>query len=259
MNQKPKHETPDPGWEHYELWKRVQESTMLLASKFNSVINIGGVDAVELYAYGSILGAAIEREVVRCLNDLRRIWDRDSKYAPYSFMRQAQTYPDVILTDDRSPDRTPDRILLGIELKSWYVLAKEGEPSFRFKTNIGACPPQDLLVLVPWYLSNILSGMPMILDPYVESTRYLARYRNCWWRNTRQSSGNVTIEEPTGVRPYPGARENISDSPADDKGNNFGRIARTNLLDDFKGKTDNAVVSGIRVAEWRNFFKAQKT
>ena len=39
--------------------------------------------------------------------------------------------------------------LLGIELKGWYVLSKEGEPSGRYKVTPAACAPQDLLVIVP--------------------------------------------------------------------------------------------------------------
>lgn len=38
----------------------------------------------------------------------------------------------------------------------------------------------------------------MIHDPFVESTRYLARCRSYWWKRTRQSRGGVTINEPQG-------------------------------------------------------------
>ena len=39
---------------------------------------------------------------------------------------------------------------MGIELKGWYVLAKEKEPSFRYKVTPAVCAPADLLVVVPW-------------------------------------------------------------------------------------------------------------
>jgi hypothetical protein len=49
---------------------------------------------------------------------------------------------------------------MGIELKGWYVLAKEKEPSFRYKVTLTVCAPADLLVVVPWALSNVISGRP---------------------------------------------------------------------------------------------------
>lgn len=104
------------------------------------------------------------------------------------FKRQAQTFPDVVLASSGKSE-----IVLGIELKSWYVLAKEGEPSFRFKTNVAACPAQDFMILVPWHLSNVLSGRSTILEPYVGATRYFARYRNYWWEHMRRAGGDVEI------------------------------------------------------------------
>lgn len=248
----PADEAPSEEWEYFRLWKRVRETIAMLKKEFKSTVEIGGLHATELYSFGEALGFTIEEEVVRCLNSLRHVWDPGNVYASLTFSRQAQTFPDVVLADSRAPK---DRIVLGIELKSWYVLAKEGEPSFRFKTNVAACPIQDFLILVPWHLSNVLSGRPVILDPYVGSTNYFARYRNYWWKHKRTTRGNAEIHEPPDVSPYPNARDNISDEPADDKGDNFGRISRIGLMDEYIEELDETAVSGIRVSDWRKFFR----
>ena len=54
----------------------------------------------------------------------------------------------------------------------WKV--KEGEPSFRFTVSPTVCNPQDLMVVVPWVLSNVLSGSPEVFVPYIKSAKYIA-------------------------------------------------------------------------------------
>ena len=140
-------------------------------------------------------------------------------------------------------------------MKSWYILAKEGEPSFRFKVNLNACTDKDLIMLVPWCLSNVLSGTPIIFKPMVASARYYCEYRNYWWKHIRHTNDTTVIDEPEGATPYPNARDNISDEPRSDKGNNFGRIARMGLLDEYKSEMDNILLLGIKANKWRRFFK----
>ena len=198
---------------------------------------------------GRALSAAVEIEVVRCLNKARNIWDGDGGYAGYSFRRQAERCPDVVFS--RGDGR--DDIVLGIEIKSWYVMAKEGEPSFRFRTTLEACPPQDFLLLVPWSLSNVLSGSPVIFDPCVTGTRTVAKRRNKWWTETRRSRDSMDMRMPDAVGPYPGARENIADEPASDAGGNFGRLARMGMFDEYKKRVNNEEVAGVAVSDWQRF------
>ena len=47
-----------------------------------------------------------------------------------------------------------------------------------------------------------------------------------------------------------------SDKAENDKGNNFGRIARSGLLDDYLSKIKLQDYIGIRVVHWMKFFKA---
>ena len=78
-----------------------------------STITISGINATELYSFGAVLGLIIEEEVVRTLNNLRQDWYPGEKYLDYIFIRQPETFPDMLLKKTDG-----DEIILGIELKS---------------------------------------------------------------------------------------------------------------------------------------------
>ncbi len=242
-------DAPAREWEHYGVWSAVRSAMGSIRKEFDSAVSVSGVSACDLHTWGSVLSAAVEVEVVKCLNGIRDAWDGNGEYAGCSFRRQAERYPDVVLA---CGERRED-IVLGIEIKSWYVMAKEGEPSFRFKTTLGACPPQDFLLVVPWSLSSVLSGTPVVFDPYVTGTRTVARRRNKWWADTRRSHDGTGIRVPDGVGPYPGARENISDEAASDAGGNFGRLARMGMFDEYKGRINGEEIAGVAVSRWQQF------
>ncbi len=171
----------------------------------------------------------------------------------YSFIRQPQTFPDVLL---RNVENEED-ILFGIELKSWYVLSKEGEPSFRYQVTPAACARADLLVIVPWILSDVISGVPGLLRPYVELARYAAEYRNYHWQKVRIEQGKSSvIRQPQASHPYPKSKQEAVDEAEDDKGGNFGRIARAGVLDDYVRSIKEQSYSGVKIMHWIAFFKA---
>lgn len=172
----PVEQSPDERWEHYNLWNAVRGAIAALPSRFQSELVISGVLATDLFAFNSSLGATIEEQVIASLNRLRTVWDPDQRYALYSFERQPQTFPDVILRTS-SPNVEP-KVILGIELKGWYVLTKEREPSFRYKVTPAVCAPGDLLVVVPWALDKVVSGSPQVFTPFVIGARHAADYRN---------------------------------------------------------------------------------
>ncbi len=82
-------------------------------------------------------------------------------------------------------------------------------------------------------LSRVPSGKPIILKPLVDMAGYSCEYRNFWLQNVRETGADKRIGAPDGIEPYPRGRESISDRPESDGGNNFGRIARIGLLDEF--------------------------
>jgi hypothetical protein len=112
-----------------------------------------------------------------------------------------------------------------------------------------------LIVIVPWALSNVLSGSPVIFEPYVAPARYIAEYRNYWWQNLRNASKNTEIQSPENVSHYPAVRDEISDKPLEDKGKNFGRIARLGIMDEYIRSFEQVNLLGLEVAAWREFFK----
>lgn len=247
----PSRELPATDWKHYELYKDVREAIASLPIYFRTETHISGIMATDLHTLNTVLGATIEEQVVRTLNLLRNTWDADEKYALYSFVRQAQTFPDVLLRKTSS-----DEVLLGIELKGWYLLAKEAEPSLRFQTTSAACAKQDLIAVVPWVLGNVISGSPILFEPFIESARYGAEYRNYHWQAIRKTKQDSGIDIAKGVGPYPSKSEQILDKPHSDGGGNFGRLARTGMMDPYMQKLDNVQLCGIKTVYWRQFLKA---
>jgi hypothetical protein len=206
-----------------------------------------------LYTLSSALGAAIEQSVVDNLNALRPMWDPDKEYGLYSFVRQNQVFPDVLLQMS-APDATP-KIILGIELKGWWVLAKEGEPSFRYTVCTDACAEADLLAVFPRTLDEVISGAPRPLDPFVVEARYAAARRNYYWEHERGATGNSAMITPATHRtPYPKKNDRFNDGGADDKGKNFGR-PRGGTMADFIDSLEDMRFSGIPIKAWRDFFK----
>jgi len=222
---------------------------------FRTQTNIEGISAIDIFTLNAALGATIETQVVTTLNLMRPIWDPADSYRQYAFVRQAQTFPDVLLRRITETPDDPTNILFGIEMKGWYLLAKEAEPSFRFAVTRSACALADLIVVVPWALSNVISGSPMIFSPYVECARYAADYRNYHWQHLREAKDATGIKQPTGVHPYPRKSDRIADLPTSDRGGNFGRYARTGLMDEYLARAKAELLAGIRAEYWLSFFK----
>ena len=246
----PQRQWPSDSWEHAELHKKVRDAIASLPTYFRTETFISGIPATDIHTLSSALGATIEDQFVRTLNSIRHVWDADEKYALYSFARQSQTFPDVLL---RRPGDAP---LMGIEMKGWYLLSLEGEPSYRYSTTAAVCNPQDLIVLVPWVLSNVISGTPIAFDPYIEPAKYAADYRNHWWMHVKASKTSRDINQPENVRPYPNKTDKINDVPVSDGGGNFGRYSRTGIMDDYLKVMMDLELCGVRIDHWLAFFKA---
>lgn len=245
--------TPLPaGWEHAELHQRVLEALRAAPSFFQSAIRIAGLQATDLHTLNTLLGATIEDKIVETLNRMRSVWDPNDRYASYTFQRQSQTFPDVLFRL-RDQSGTP---VLGIELKGWYLLALEGEPSFRFQTTPAVCAPQDLIAIFPWHLSEVISGEPVLLDPFIEPAKYVAEYRNWFWENRRERAAPNPVILATTTQPYPSKNDPIADQATSDSGGNFGRIARVELMDTFVKLVEQRKLAGIPASSWRIFISA---
>ncbi len=239
------------GWEHYDLWKRVVEAIHALPVHFKSATVIEGMLVTDIFTLNAALGATIEEQVVGTLNALRSMWDPDKRYQTFGFVRQPQTFPDVLLR--RRTDG--QEILLGIELKGWYILAKEGEPSFRFTVNVNACNHWDLIVVVPWVLSNVLAGSPVVHPVFVDLARYTAEQRNYYWEYEREAKGDRGIILAKEATTYPLKSDKVADKAKDDPGGNFGRLARYGIMEAFVKATMDTPIRGLPAKEWLAFFK----
>jgi hypothetical protein len=245
---------PPPNWPHRKLYENVVKTLYALPEEFSTSLRISDFRATDIFTLNSALGASIEDAVVNGLNGLREVWDPEGKYALYRFERQAQAFPDVRLVTE-APNETP--ILMGIELKGWFALSKEGEPTFRYTITPAACAPADLLVVYPWVLSDVVAGAPKLLRPFVGEARYAAELRNHYWQKMRADrAGNGNIMAATHQNPYPAVKtDQCSDRAEDDGGGNFGRVARYGLLDEFVASVKKQEVSGIPVVAWLTFFR----
>lgn len=246
---------PSEDWIHFALYERVKKAILSLPVHFYTETHIEGISATDIFTLNSALGATIEEQVVSTLNRIRSTWDVDGSYSLYGFVRQPQTFPDVLLRR-MSSDEGSDDVILGVELKGWYLLSKEGEPSFRYQATPRACADADLLVCVPWALKNVLSGSPAVFQPYMKPAKYAAELRNYHWQHKRATKLDSAIEEPKGqIGPYPSKSDQISDKPVADSGGNFGRYARTGIMDGFKERTFQTPLCGIPARAWLEFFK----
>lgn len=246
------------------LRERVIEALFDLPAYFESRTDIHDVDVTDLIALNSALGASIEKQVVRVLNQQRERWD-DGAWAGYKFVRYSQTFPDVRLERPRL-DAAP-QVAFGVELKGWYLLSKELEPSYRFQAAVRSCAELDILAVVPWHFDEVVSGTPTVLSPYIEPARWLAEARNYWWEYVRNSRGPVEqrgVRLNENARPYPAPKSEMHDVPIADGGGNFGRLARISLpkqrpdgvMADFVAQANQLELLGVPVELWLTFLKA---
>ena len=250
---------PAAAWQHRELYDRVLSALYALPDRFETSLSIEGVPVTDLFTMNSALGAAIEKSVVESLNDLRDFWDPNHQYADYRFVRQSQCFPDVLL-QSKNPSVTLPAILMGIELKGWFVLSKEGEPSFRYKIAPHCCAEADLLVVMPWIFDSVVSGKPKLLEPIVAEARWAAEIRNHHWEWVRANRNNEAHTR-RGVTPaahhgfYPNKAARSADIPISDSGGNFGRVARCGAIDTEVDERLKDDALGIPVDAWRRFLQ----
>ena len=247
-------ELPATSPKRVKLLENVRDALQSIPVYFDSGTHIEGLEASDLFNLNSVLSSSIEIQVVDTLNRIRKVWDPDDEWPEHHFERSSQTFPDVRLLS-RSGGTVS--VVLGIELKGWYLLAREGEPSFRYKVTPAVCSEFDLLVVVPWHLKNVLSGVPVVYEPYIEQARYAAEYRNYWWQHVRETTADTSIKPPAAATlgPYPPPKTKVNDEATKDTGRNFGRVARIVLMDNYVEALLGKRVSGVEGRHWVMFFK----
>ncbi|MDR1266199.1 MAG: hypothetical protein LBK42_11745 [Propionibacteriaceae bacterium] len=242
----------DPDDQRTVLRQRVENALLSLPGHFEFDNPITGVNATDLFSLNSLLGTGIEIEVVRTLNQLRALWDPEEVWAGYRFERSSQAFPDVRLVRGEARDD----IAIGVELKGWWLLSKEGVPSLRYQVSPAACAPHDLICVVPWHLSNAVSGVAAVIEPWIESAWYAAEYRDYWWQHLRSAKGKTGLSHPQAAHPYPNKADLVLVRPQEDGGGNFGRLPRAKpLMEAFIARSMRHEILGIPVADWVSFLK----
>lgn len=89
--------TPPDDWPHLALWQRVNALFYALPNYFETELIVKGINVTDIFSLGGAFATVIETQVVTILNGLRNLWDASNEYANYVFVRQAQTFPDVLL------------------------------------------------------------------------------------------------------------------------------------------------------------------
>lgn len=249
---------PDRTDPRFPLWERVQEVLLALPVHFRSETVIKGVEAGDLNTLNNVLGASIEVQVVETLNTLRSEWDPHDEWRMYSFVRNSQTWPDVRFQASRR-GHEPD-IAFGIELKGWFMLSKEEDPSYRYKQTPATSTEWDLLCVVPWHLDGVINGSPRVLEPFITGARNAAAWRNYYWEHLkgwRNPSADRSISSPnvTTPPPYPVKTDRILDIPADDA-SNFGRLVRYGIMGNHAAKILETPLAGVTAKFWIEFLSA---
>lgn len=240
------------GWDDFQVWERVREALFALPSYFKMEGSMPNIPASDLHSANTLLGAAIEEHIPIALNLMRTTWDPESKYADCLFRRQPQTFPDVPFRRERTEG---SETLFGIEVKSWYILAKEMEPSFRLDVSREFCAPADLVVIYPWAFSAAVSGTPRLFRPLVLSARKAARLRNEFWKSKAPSDEWAEIKLPEQEPSfYPTKSDRINDIAPRDRSNNFGRVARSGVWDAaIQRLLREESIAGIPLLGWHKF------
>ena len=71
----------------------------------------------------------------------------------------------------------------------------------------------------------------------------------------RETKQDTRIEIAKGVGPYPSKADQILDKPRSNGGGNFGRLARTGMMDSYLLKLNEVHLCGIKTLYWRQFLK----
>jgi hypothetical protein len=104
-----------------------------------------------------------------------------------------------------------------------------------------------------------VSGVATVIEPWIESARYAAEWRDHWWQYVRDTEDERSIEQPPRAAPYPTKADEVAVKPKYDHGGNFGRLPRARpLMDDFIRRSMAHEVLGIPVSAWVSFLSLHK-
>ncbi len=126
-----------------------------------------------LNQFNNYVGQGIEELIGVQLNGaLRDLWADDPNLV---FFRNAVQFPDLYLIH-----KEQKRILLSIEVKSWFVFSGD-DITARFEVAPSVIKDGSLIVLFPWHMTDLVFGTPILLRPYIGDAKALAERRDQIW------------------------------------------------------------------------------
>lgn len=215
-----------------------------------------------LNQFNNYVGQGIEELIGTQLNGaLRDLWADDPNLV---FFRNAVQFPDLYLIH-----KEQKRILLSIEVKSWFVFSGD-DITARFEAAPNVIKDGSLIVLFPWHMTDLVFGTPILLKPYIGDAKALAERRDQIWiagglrefkRGVKSPNRKVEIPVVEIVKPT-ALNQTKTKSVAyqrkvevfEKESENFGKIWR--IYDDsinqvFYPTTLSSQLLGKKISEWR--------
>jgi hypothetical protein len=121
-----------------------------------------------LNRFNNYIGQGIEELIAKHLNSVFSGSD-------WKCIRNAVQFPDLYIVNPQKKT-----LLLALEVKSWFVFAGD-DITARFEVAPNIIRPDVRLILFPWHMTNLISGVPRLLAPYIGSAKALAERRDQIW------------------------------------------------------------------------------
>lgn len=152
--------------------RRAEAVLARMKGDLGDVVEIKRPDIAEAVFYGKIVsklspfvGNILENRIVATLN-------KGTPKNGLRWVRQDPDFPDAALVTSDG-----ERTHVGYEVKAWYVLSTELTGRFRESQNLLEGKTIRLCV-VPWMLSNIIYGHPVVLDVVTVDALSVAQSRD---------------------------------------------------------------------------------
>ena len=194
----------------------------------------------------------MEKQLAISLENHRTLWDPHNEYADHHWFHQGDVFPDLFFSKGRDGKELRENVRVAIEVKSWYIFSKESEPSLRFKQ--AGCFVNDtcIVVIFPWFLTNVVGGRVAVLPPIVLSAIDIVKDRDAHWKKNEIRDHDY-FEEKNGKAPKPfQSIENKRFTVVSSANTNFGRIFR---LQEYKKLLNfyDVEIKGTSPSQFRKF------
>lgn len=220
-----------------------------------------------LAQFNNYVGQGLEEAVVAWLNERADEWRPEG--TDWFFARNTVQFPDIVLVEPDSDAPGKYRVLFHMEVKTWYVFAKDLITA-RFHTAPSCIKPDALLLVFPWYMTEVVYGVPFVLAPLAYNARELADRRDKVWagggkrqadRGEVSTKFKVSVPDPDDFFTFNVNTQNVKSEAYQltaagawvKDADNFGKIHRFYYgpIYDFESTTLGHTLKGRTLKRWR--------